>query len=640
MSKRFACHRVNLFEPTQLFSTNRFSLCEKQQKLAVLRRSLPKEEKFKGDGPSPVSNSFIEIWQFDTVHRLFKSQVIYEDEDEPCLIEEIEWSADGRLFACGLDARLHQVNFVKGNFSKSFPVVSGPAWCMKFNQKKDLLAIGTEEGHICVFKINDKDICYEKNLNKDTSRILCLAWCETQEKPLIVTGSVGSIKIWDYEKGSSLRVIKLHDKGQIPVWCLDVIKPFTIVSGDSSGQTTFWDGLRGTWINSVPTHSADVLCLSVKKRKDHHLVYSSGVDPVIAKLDIDASGKGIPCDKLHYHFHDVRTLVYYKNFLISGGYDCIIRRTSQDPRANVAQIPHFRDHVHISNDRILFQYHKQIEVWSLGSYSPNENFSGNSGDQLDLCQTPIKLVQINTKRMIHHSNLCDNWILYSVYDSLKVLYFQEESISKVPLKFDAFSEVISAIEIIDENRALLVAGSDVHVINLNLEGITKETSWENKDQIHRICASKNYIAIAFDNLRVEIIKTKDWTSVTSFNINKLPSCMRFNLSKNPSLFIGFPSFLVTEFNIKKSSFSKHCPQQFDPYLPLEGMAFHQSGFLLYDQNSIYNFNGNSWKVIQRYSHIIKLDFVENRDELVVVEITPEMFRKKLPSALKKKRFGT
>lgn len=640
MGKRFACHVVNLFDPTQLFSINCISLCKDEFKLAVLRKSLPKYEQFKDNQNSPVSTSFIEIWQFDTTYRLFKSQVIYEDEDEPCLIEVLEWSNDGRLFACGLDGRLHQVDFLKSDLSKSYPIVSGPAWCMKFNKSKELLAIGTEEGHVCVFKLDSNEIRYEKNLNKDVCRVLSLAWYEREETPLIVTGSLGHIKIWNYKEGTNLRVIKLHDKDRASVWCLDVLKPFTIVSGDSSGHMTFWDGKKGVWINSIPTHSSDVLCLSSKKKKNHHLIYSSGVDPIITKLEVDETGKGVLADKLYFHNHDVRTLLCHKNSLISGGFDCMIRRNSQDARFNVAQIPHYNDHVHISNDKIVFQYHKQLELWSLGTYSKDENWSGNCGDQLTLSEIPVKLVEINAKNMIHRSALRNNWILFSRYDKLKVLYFQDETIIKVPRKCNKFNQVISFIEFVDNDRALIVTGSELCIIKLNLEGITEETKWVVKQRIHRVCAMKSYIAIVYDDLKVDIIKTKDWTSATTFNINKLPSCVRFNTCKNPSLFIGYSSFQVTEYNIGENKFSKHCPPQFDPHLPLEGMAFSTSGFLLYDQDNIHHFNGDKWKLIQRYSHIIKLDFIQNKDELVVVEMTPKMFKEKLPSALKKKRFGT
>lgn len=39
----------------------------------------------------------------------------------------------------------------------------------------------------------------------------------------------------------------------------------TIVSGDSRGKTSFWNGKTGTLVDSYQTHKADVLAVAVAK---------------------------------------------------------------------------------------------------------------------------------------------------------------------------------------------------------------------------------------------------------------------------------------------------------------------------------------------------------------------------------------
>ncbi|XP_074600625.1 UTP4 small subunit processome component l(3)72Dn [Brevipalpus obovatus] len=645
MSESFVCHHTNLFTPDVLFSVNCLSLDEKRSRLAVLRRSLLKDDAVSTEtGMTSVSNSYIEIWHFDLDNYLFLSQVIYEDEDEPCIIEALEWSRDGQLFACGLDARLHHVDLVRGNFSKWYPVVSGPAWCMKFNRKKDLLAIGTEEGYICVFKVTDENTAYEKNLSRDLSRVLSIGWYEPtgSEDQMLITGSIGSIKIWSYESGSCLKVIKFKHKSDVSVWCLEILSdPFTIISGDSLGQTSFWDGDKGTWINSATVHTADVLTLATFKNKKSHTLYSSGVDPIVAKFEIDSSGQGVPCEKLHLHTHDVRSMVTYKHFLISSGYQCAISRSSQSPRVNIHQLPPFRNQVHIDGTHLLFQYHKSLQIWKVGStLMGQENQRVTDGDKLPLQDVPSKLAEIRTKKMIHRSCLHNDWIVYSYMETMKVMRLDKESIVKIPQASETFTEAINHLEFINDSQLLVVTGCDVVILKLDESGVEQERAMTYKQRIHRVACSPKFISIILDDLSVQIVSTESWTLISNFNINKYPAFLRFDPYSENHLFVGFSSNLITEYNVKSGNFVKHCPNEPNSYLPLEGIAFHPSGFVVYNQDSLYHFNQSSWTKSTRYSHIIKLDFVPNRKELIVLEMTEEAFKKRLPSALRKKKFGT
>lgn len=49
---------------------------------------------------------------------------------------------------------------------------------------------------------------------------------------------------------------------------------FVIISGDSRGTTSFWDGKIGTLLEEVNAHKAAVLCLCLSE--DQQTVYSAG----------------------------------------------------------------------------------------------------------------------------------------------------------------------------------------------------------------------------------------------------------------------------------------------------------------------------------------------------------------------------
>lgn len=67
------------------------------------------------------------------------------------------------------------------------------------------------------------------------------------------------------------------------VWCLEVTSDFTIISGDSRGKLTFWDGKIGSQIESYQSHKADILALCLSQSESS--LYCAGVDPNIINYE-------------------------------------------------------------------------------------------------------------------------------------------------------------------------------------------------------------------------------------------------------------------------------------------------------------------------------------------------------------------
>lgn len=74
------------------------------------------------------------------------------------------------------------------------------------------------------------------------------------------------------------------------VWCLAVTSDFTIISGDSRGRLTFWDGKVGAQIESYQSHRADILAVCLSESETS--LYCAGVDPNIINYEkISMKGK-------------------------------------------------------------------------------------------------------------------------------------------------------------------------------------------------------------------------------------------------------------------------------------------------------------------------------------------------------------
>ena len=60
---------------------------------------------------------------------------------------------------------------------------------MKYNRSRNKLAIGTEEGFVCIFDVTSDGLSFDKILDKQEGRVLSLDW--HHDGFHIVTGSTG-----------------------------------------------------------------------------------------------------------------------------------------------------------------------------------------------------------------------------------------------------------------------------------------------------------------------------------------------------------------------------------------------------------------------------------------------------------------
>ena len=288
-------------------------------------------------------------------------------------IEALSFVQDGRLFSVGLHG------FVKQHFvcerdktdpssPEFWPVTSGAAWCMKYNEIQNKLAVGTEEGFVCIFDVVDDGLNFDKILDKQEGRVLSLDWhvdgCH------IVTGSTDTIRLWNVQSGHPVQRMstgRLEQNQETTVWSVLVLKDFTIVSGDSRGKTSFWNGQNGTLLDSYQSHKADILCVTTTS--DEKIVYASGIDPNIVHFQPVVKGsrtRWVKSIQRHVNSHDVHTmLVANQKRLVSMGVDAKLHVDNPKlKRANFYQPFGWGNSVSLaSKARILaLKYDHSIEV--------------------------------------------------------------------------------------------------------------------------------------------------------------------------------------------------------------------------------------------------------------------------------------
>ncbi|KAG8285601.1 U3 small nucleolar RNA-associated protein 4 [Homalodisca vitripennis] len=369
------------------------------------------------------SDNSIEVW--DLSHTPHIDRVIQSSDN--ISVESLVW-CNGRLFSSGLNGMVTEYDLLTLLPKYSTPVTSGPCWCLAIDWQKTTIAAGTEDGYINLFQIMDDSILYDKILDKQEGRIMCLAWEATGDR--IVTGSEDAVRIWNVKTGHAIHKMttgRAMTSRPTIVWCVTVTDDFTIITGDSRGKLCMWDGNSGTNIASHQSHKADVLCVCLDDQQT--TVYAAGVDPLIATFERiqlkSDSNKWVRSIQRRIHDHDVRALAYCHGKLFSGGVDGYLALSSYPPKVLLRYPPLSSSSVCLAPKArcVLLRYAKYLELWRLGDtqgWKPD-----HSQHSLPLSQDVVKLVQLHSKDSQHIRCAAvsgdAHWIAYST-DSLFRLY--------------------------------------------------------------------------------------------------------------------------------------------------------------------------------------------------------------------------
>lgn len=108
-----------------------------------------------------------------------------------------------RLFGCGLDGTVFEVDLVRLRYQNVRDAYGGAAWCMRASSTLSLLAVGCEDGSVRLFTVEGGGVEYKRTFPSTGSRVLSVAWGARDE--MIFVGCADSlIHCFDVSSGQSL----------------------------------------------------------------------------------------------------------------------------------------------------------------------------------------------------------------------------------------------------------------------------------------------------------------------------------------------------------------------------------------------------------------------------------------------------
>ncbi|CAH1779967.1 unnamed protein product [Owenia fusiformis] len=642
------------------------------------------------------SDGSLEIWSIKD--DWFQEKIIPGSNDNS--IEAVAWCGN-RVFTAGIQGSIVEYDLLTLERKVVSWSNNGAVWSLESNMAETHIAAGTEEGCIVLYELTEEGLEYFKAFDKQEGRVLSLAWAK--EDKLIVTGGIDNIRIWNTTSGHAIQRLTLGRQEvtkETLVWCVGVTKDFTIISGDSRGKTSFWNGKQGTLSRSYQSHKADILCLCMNK--EGNSVFLSGADSNIIQFEYITSNadsawrQWVRSSVYVHHKHDVRALVLTsRNFLVSGGMDCKlvysqIEANKSKSHRKIAPIPQY-SLVHLAKDAdfVMLQYTDNLEIWKLGSTKAE---TGKIGEALPLHRDPMKLIELHSKGGNHI--VCSaisrdgEYVAYSDTTTIKVFKIIQEQVTVMSPKLTIQKLKIGKpdhahrLEFSAESDCLYVASKSGRVNVLNfLEPESKETTLSRKgdcmEPIHLMTLSPNgdYLATGDHGNNVQIFSTKQRKHICSLPVYSCqPTAIAFNQTST-ELVVAYTNQKIVEFNIEEQQYTKWCRMALDSF-PLQWLRQHNKiSHVAFnpsnpDQILIHNeqmfsildksqpFPKQNTYLINKDGQPIKKDKVEHAFHLctqfrylmfadmvgpnfmLVVEQTPTSIVDRLPPALKEKKFGT
>ncbi|XP_017779887.1 PREDICTED: U3 small nucleolar RNA-associated protein 4 homolog, partial [Nicrophorus vespilloides] len=572
------------------------------------------------------SDASIEIWNLKNTPFIEKT---IASNSRNYSIEGLAWSGD-RLFSVGLHALLIEYD-LKKLAVKNFTSVTGQtAFCLDVNKSQTNIAVGTEQGYINIFTINDDGVAFEKFLDKQEGRILCLKYDATGN--FLVTGGLDAIRIWNVKTGNAIHRMttgRTKRKQETIVWCLAVTSDFTIITGDSRGKISFWDGNLGVAISNYTSHQADVLSLCLSE--DEKTVYCSGIDSWIfsfVNVNVkDGMQKWVKCSKRVVHDHDVRALCMGDgNFLYSGGVDGYVGRSCHPPMTVVKYPPIYqRPNVVVASKTkyILLKYPDYLEVWSLGN--GDERYESNeSKNTFKLSKENKRLLVLqrqvnndlgkNRNEGIITAAISPNakWIVFSTTSALRLFKFvcdeEEENVELIPCDNlpQECGVSLNAVFTTDSNQLILSnEEGTVQVLNLKREPMlvqTIETDSFFKDAITIMeCCGKYLLAAdTRSNIAVWVQTDKSWRLHCKLPKYKCaPTAIRIQPATS-NIVIAYSDQKILEYSLELKKTTKvikdlegKCDKTLNKHLSIRNIAFDPNNsnvIVLHDDSCMYVIN--------------------------------------------------
>ncbi|XP_053402678.1 U3 small nucleolar RNA-associated protein 4 homolog [Mercenaria mercenaria] len=569
----FRVHHVRFFEWTPK-SIQCMSYSSPNQKLALSR-----------------CDGSIELWSVRD--GWYQEEVIPGVEDQS--IEDLVWQGT-RLFSAGLDGHIREVDLVRLNIKKSCPSNAGPVWCLTSNSAGTRLAAGTEDGCVVLLDTEYNALEYLSRFDSQESRILCISWHSGED--VIVTGGIDNIRVWSVSSGKAMQrltVARTDKNKETVIWSVICLSDMTIVSGDSRGKTSFWNGKQGTLIklatispkiSFIVNSNMDYIHIS-RRHTLRQLVSSYRLEFV--SLTIAALGNllrdWIGTLVHNQHTHDVRAVQIINKSIVTGGVDTNLiqfsltavgsegghrQKSHENKWKRISAVPQ-KSLVKVARDVniILLQYTYHIEVWRLGFTDK----TGANGDILTLRSNPIKLIQLKTKGgapvfccgISHDATL----MAYSDCETVRLYNINLENLKSIQPSV-SMKRILQADDIppdgahclcftSDKTRLVTVTSSScVQICSIQHGKVSVEHTFpELSDNIHLLDVSRDdtLTAVADHDCNVHVYSLESLQHVCSVpRQNHQVSALSFS-PDSKMLVMAYTNQKIFEFDISQTEFS-------------------------------------------------------------------------------------
>lgn len=133
--------------------------------------------------PNYRADASIEVWDLKQAPYLAKFIPGVENGS----VEALGWVGT-RLLSTGLGGALVEWDLVKLVQKTTVLLTGHAAWCLDVNNTETQVAIGTEQGFINLYSVENNDIVYKKLFDKQDGRVMCCKFDNTGN--ILVTGKI------------------------------------------------------------------------------------------------------------------------------------------------------------------------------------------------------------------------------------------------------------------------------------------------------------------------------------------------------------------------------------------------------------------------------------------------------------------
>ncbi|KAF5919556.1 hypothetical protein HPG69_000155 [Diceros bicornis minor] len=617
--------------------------------------------------------------------------------------EALCWAKGQRLFSAGLNGEIIEYDLQALNIKYAMDAFGGPIWSMAASPRGSQLLVGCEDGSVKLFQITPDKIQFERNFDRQKSRILSLSWHPSGTH--IAAGSIDYISVFDVKSGSSIHKMLVDrqfmgvSKRKCIIWGVAFLSDGTVISVDSAGKVQFWDSATGTLVKNHLIANADVQSIAVSDQEDSFVVGTAEGTvfhfQLVSVTSNSSEKQWVRTKPFQHHTHDVRAVAHSPTALISGGTDThlVIRPLMEkvevknyDAALRKITFPH-RRLISCSKKKqlLLFQFAHHLELWRLGSTvatgKMGESFSNKkigersqklelqlkfclwkngrkNGDTLPLSKDADHLLHLKTKGpeniICSCISPCGSWIAYSTASRffLYRLNYEHDNISLQRVsKMPAFLRSALQILFSEDSTKLFVASNQgsLHIIWL-LEGSFKHlhTFQPQSGTVESMCLlavspDGNWLAASGTSAGVHVYNIKHLKLHCTVPAYNFPVTALAIAPNTNNLVIAHSDQQVFEYSIpgkQYTEWSRTIQKQGFHHLWLQrDTPITHISFHPKKPMHILLHDAYMFCIIDKSLPLLFMDLLDERT-LVAVERPLDDIIAQLPPPIKKKKFGT